>query len=70
MKRTMRTASAGNSRYPDSRRGGTWNVIDRLAKWAEPRQNQPRAPFRWVGYNVDKVKQEDIVASGGAPDED
>jgi hypothetical protein len=33
--------------------GGTWNDIDRLAKWAEPRQNHPRAPFRWQGYNGD-----------------
>ncbi|MBE2320592.1 lytic murein transglycosylase [Solirubrobacter sp. CPCC 204708] len=33
--------------------GGSWNDIDRLAKWAEPRQNRPRAPFRWVGYNGD-----------------
>ena len=34
-------------------RGGTWSDIDRLARWAEPRQNRPRAPFRWVGYNGD-----------------
>src|SRR4051794_31049522 len=33
--------------------GGTWNDVDRLARWAEPRQNRPRAPFRWVGYNGD-----------------
>ncbi len=33
--------------------GGTWNDIDRLAKWAEPRQNRPRLPFRWVGWNGD-----------------
>lgn len=33
--------------------GGSWNDIDRLAKWAEPKQNRPRAPFRWVGYNGD-----------------
>jgi hypothetical protein len=33
---------------------GSWKKITRLAKWAEPRQNQPRAPFRWVGYNGDK----------------
>ena len=26
---------------------------DPLARWAEPRQNRPRAPFRWVGYNGD-----------------
>jgi hypothetical protein len=34
--------------------GQRWKKITRLAKWAEPRQNQPRAPFRWVGYNGDK----------------
>jgi hypothetical protein len=33
--------------------GGSWNEIDRLAKFAEPRQNHPRAPWRWVGYNGD-----------------
>jgi hypothetical protein len=33
--------------------GGSWEDIDRLARWAEPRQNHPRAPFRWVGYNGD-----------------
>ena len=33
--------------------GGSWNDIDRLAKWAEPKQSRPRAPFRWVGYNGD-----------------
>jgi len=33
--------------------GGSWNQVDRLAKWAEPRQNHPRWPFRWVGYNGD-----------------
>lgn len=33
--------------------GGTWDDVDRLAAWAEPVQNQPRAPFRWVGYNGD-----------------
>ena len=27
--------------------------MTRLARWAEPRQNRPRAPFRWVGYNGD-----------------
>jgi hypothetical protein len=34
--------------------GGSWKDVDRLAKWAEPRQNHPRAPFRWVGYNGDR----------------
>jgi hypothetical protein len=30
-----------------------WRGITRLAKWAEPLQNKPRAPFRWVGYDGD-----------------
>lgn len=38
---------------PDKASGGSWKQLDRLAAWAEPRQNQPRAPFRWVGYNGD-----------------
>src|SRR3954470_14377682 len=33
--------------------GGSWRKVSRLAKWAEPRQNHPRMPFRWVGYNGD-----------------
>lgn len=37
--------------YPGA--GGGWNAVDRLAKWAEPRQSRPRLPFRWVGYNGD-----------------
>jgi hypothetical protein len=31
----------------------TWSGITRLAQWAEPVQNSPRAPFRWVGYDGD-----------------
>jgi hypothetical protein len=31
----------------------TWAPITRLAEWAEPLQNQPVPPFRWVGYNGD-----------------
>ena len=31
----------------------TWDAITRLAEWAEPLQNQPVPPFRWVGYNGD-----------------
>jgi hypothetical protein len=38
---------------PNKAAGGTWNDIDRLAAWAEPTQDHPRAPFRWVGYNGD-----------------
>jgi hypothetical protein len=31
----------------------SWKGVTRLAHWAEPRQNRPRLPFRWVGYNRD-----------------
>lgn len=30
-----------------------WKGVTRLAEWAEPKQNHPRAPFRWVGYDGD-----------------
>jgi hypothetical protein len=30
-----------------------WRGITRLALWAEPEQNRPAAPFRWVGYDGD-----------------
>jgi hypothetical protein len=30
-----------------------WAPITALALWAEPVQNEPVAPFRWVGYNGD-----------------
>jgi RTX calcium-binding nonapeptide repeat (4 copies) len=33
--------------------GGSWRQVARLAKWAEPRQNHTRLPFRWVGWNGD-----------------
>lgn len=33
--------------------GGTWDDIDALAHYAEPTQNHPRAPWRWVGYDGD-----------------
>lgn len=33
--------------------GGSWALVTRLANWAEPSQNNPRRPFRWVGYNGD-----------------
>jgi hypothetical protein len=39
---------------PDEAAGGTWKDITRLAKWAEPVQNEPIPPFRWVGYNGDE----------------
>jgi hypothetical protein len=38
---------------PNAAEGGRWSDIDRLARWAEPRQDHPRQPFRWVGYNGD-----------------
>jgi hypothetical protein len=38
---------------PNKAAGGTWNDIDRLAAWAEPTQDHPRTPFRWVGYDGD-----------------
>lgn len=38
---------------PYRSRGGTWDKIDRLAHKAEPVQNYPRPPWRWVGYNGD-----------------
>ncbi|HEX6688405.1 MAG TPA: hypothetical protein VF085_07035 [Solirubrobacterales bacterium] len=31
----------------------SWAPITRLAHWAEPVQNKPRPPFRWVGYEGD-----------------
>jgi hypothetical protein len=31
----------------------SWRPVARLAHWAEPHQNRPRLPFRWVGYNGD-----------------
>lgn len=33
--------------------GGSWEQITALANWAEPSQNNPRKPFRWVGYAGD-----------------
>jgi len=30
-----------------------WRSVSKLAKWAEPRQNAPLPPFRWVGYDGD-----------------
>lgn len=38
---------------PNTAEGGRWRHIDQLAEWAEPKQNRPRAPFRWVGYDGD-----------------
>lgn len=33
--------------------GGSWRSVARLARWAEPRQNHPRPPWRWVGWTGD-----------------
>ena len=38
---------------PSSRCDSHWTAITALALWAEPRQNAPLQPFRWVGYNGD-----------------
>ncbi len=38
---------------PYSSIGGTWDDISALARFAEPKQNVPRPPFRWVGYDGD-----------------
>ena len=39
---------------PDESIGGSWRLIGKLARWAEPRQDRVRVPFRWVGYWGDK----------------
>ena len=38
---------------PNTVVGGKWKKVARLARWAEPTQNNPRTPFRWVGWNGD-----------------
>ena len=38
---------------PNFAEGGTWNEIGELAHLAEPRQDQPIMPWRWVGWNGD-----------------
>lgn len=38
---------------PSSRCDAKWAGISRLARWAEPVQNKPVLPFRWVGYDGD-----------------
>jgi len=40
-------------RNPSSKCDANWTGITRLALWAEPEQNHPRQPFRWVGYDGD-----------------
>ena len=37
----------------DGKCDATWAGITRLAEWAEPAQNEPAPPFRWVGYDGD-----------------
>jgi hypothetical protein len=39
--------------HGDGKCDETWRGITRLAEWAEPVQNQPAPPFRWVGYDGD-----------------
>ena len=38
---------------PNRAVGGTWNEIGDLAHLAEPSQDHPIAPWRWVGWNGD-----------------
>jgi hypothetical protein len=38
---------------PNELIGGKWRKVAKLARRAEPRQNEPRPPFRWVGWNGD-----------------
>ncbi len=39
--------------FPSSTCDAKWTAITRLAHWAEPVQNRPVLPFRWVGYDGD-----------------
>jgi hypothetical protein len=38
---------------PNTAKGGTWKEIGNLAHLAEPRQDHPIMPWRWVGWNGD-----------------
>jgi len=38
---------------PNAAKGGTWNEVGDLAHLAEPKQDQPIMPWRWVGWNSD-----------------
>jgi hypothetical protein len=38
---------------PNAAKGGTWSEIGDLAHLAEPQQNEPIMPWRWVGWNGD-----------------
>jgi hypothetical protein len=37
----------------DGKCDDSWRGVTRLAEWAEPQQNRPVPPFRWVGYEGD-----------------
>lgn len=39
--------------HPSPRCDANWRGVTRLAHWAEPVQNHPIPPFRWVGYEGD-----------------
>jgi hypothetical protein len=39
---------------PNRAKGGTWNDVAALAHLAEPKQNYPIPPWRWVGWNGDE----------------
>jgi hypothetical protein len=39
---------------PDKAAGGSWEKVDKLARWAEPEPDRTRPPFRWVGYDGDE----------------
>jgi hypothetical protein len=39
--------------YAGNGRNSGWNKVDKLAKLAEPHQNEPILPWRWVGYDGD-----------------
>lgn len=39
--------------HPSSTCDANWHGVTRLAHWAEPQQNHPVPPFRWVGYEGD-----------------
>ena len=38
---------------PNRAKGGNWKKIGALARKAEPRQDRPIPPWRWVGWNGD-----------------
>src|SRR5215217_941792 len=38
---------------PNKAKGGTWRDVGDLAHLAEPKQDEPILPWRWVGWNGD-----------------